>query len=100
MNAENKEIIIAKIQARSNDPYKSITKPPTSEPTNAPHWWETITIPNKVDKYLVPKRFATIPEVGGTVESQRSPITQLKAIIVKLLVGNIKSSVMTIALVK
>ena len=37
MNAENKEIIIAKIQARSNDPYKSITKPPTTEPTNAPH---------------------------------------------------------------
>ena len=57
-------------------------------------------MPNKVDKYLVPKRFETIPEVGGTVESQRRPMTQLKAIIVKLLVGNIKSNVMTIALVK
>ena len=31
------------------------------------------TIPNKVLRYLVPKIWATIPLVGGTVESHKSP---------------------------
>ena len=48
--AENKDIIIAKIQAISNDPYRSITRPPTKDPRKAPAWWDTITIPNKVDR--------------------------------------------------
>ena len=30
-------------------------------------------MPNKVLKYLVPKIWATIPFVGGTVESHKSP---------------------------
>ena len=59
-----------------------------------------MTIPNKVDKYLVPKRLATIPEVGGTVESHNKPIIQLKAIMIKLLVGKINRRAITIALVK
>ena len=41
-----------------------------------------------------------MPEVGGTVESHKSPMTQLKAIIIKLLVGRINNKAMTIALVK
>ena len=94
--AENNEIIIAKIQAMSNDPYKSITRPPTKDPRKAPAWCDTITIPNRVDRYRVPKRFATMPEVGGTVESHKRPITQLKAIITKLVVGSIKINNMAI----
>ena len=57
-------------------------------------------MPKSVDKYLVPKRLATIPEVGGTVESQSKPIKQLKAMIMKLFVGNIKSKKITMLLVK
>jgi len=57
-------------------------------------------MPKSVDKYLVPKRLATIPDVGGTVESQSRPIKQLKAIIMKLFVGSIKSKKITILLVK
>ena len=30
-------------------------------------------MPNRVLKYLVPKIWATIPFVGGTVESHKSP---------------------------
>ena len=57
-------------------------------------------MPKSVDKYLVPKRLATIPDVGGTVESHNKPIKQLKAMIMKLFVGNIKSKKITILLVK
>jgi len=57
-------------------------------------------MPKSVDKYLVPKRLATIPDVGGTVESHNKPIKQLKAIIMKLFVGRIKSKKITILLVK
>ena len=46
-------------------------------------------MPNKVERYLVPNRLATMPEVGGTVESHKSPITQLKAMMTKLVVGKI-----------
>jgi hypothetical protein len=41
-----------------------------------------------------------MPDVGGTVESQSNPITQLKAIITKFVVGKIKSKKITILLVK
>tara|TARA_B100001113_G_C20710322_1_gene449094 strand:+ start:337 stop:510 length:174 start_codon:yes stop_codon:yes gene_type:complete len=57
-------------------------------------------MPNKVDRYLVPNLFATIPEVGGTVESHKSPITQLKAMITKLEVGSINNKKIAILLVK
>ena len=57
-------------------------------------------MPKRVDKYLVPKRLATIPDVGGTVESQSNPIIQLKDIIMKLFVGSVKSKKITILLVK
>jgi hypothetical protein len=41
-----------------------------------------------------------MPDVGGTVESQSNPITQLKAIITKFVVGKTKSKKITILLVK
>ena len=59
-----------------------------------------MTIPNKVDRYLVPNRLATMPEVGGTVESHKSPITQLNTIITKLVVGKINNRNIAILRVK
>ncbi len=40
---------------------------------NAPTWWLKKTMPKSVLKYFVPNIWATIPLVGGTVESQIIP---------------------------
>ena len=46
----------------------------------------------------MPNLFETIPEVGGTIDNHKRPIQQLKAIIVKLLVGKINNKKITILL--
>ena len=96
ITAENREIRMANIHAMFNEPYKSTAKPPIKDPKNAPNWCETITIPKRVDKYLVPNKLATIPDVGGTVESHKSPMTQLKAIMITGLVGSTINKKITI----
>ena len=57
----------------SYEPYLSKKYPPRKAPAKAPNWCDKKTIPNKELKYFVPKIWATIPLVGGTVESHKRP---------------------------
>src|SRR5262249_52453720 len=53
----------------------SNAKLPSSTPRKPPTWWLKNAKPNSMASQRVPNITATRPEVGGTVESQRKPVT-------------------------
>jgi len=51
----------------------SWNNPPKKDPKNEPIWWLKKTIPYNKPRCFVPKIWATIPLVAGTVDNQRKP---------------------------
>ena len=64
---------ISKYHIQVKFPLWFMFKPPKKAPKKPPVWWLSRVKPNKVPKYFVPKSFAIIPAVGGTVASQVKP---------------------------
>ncbi len=52
--------------------------PPSQTPMKLPTWWLKKAKPNSIASQRVPNISAIRPEVGGTVESQVSPVTTPK----------------------
>src|SRR5674476_588057 len=57
------------------EPVRSNRMPPSQTPRKPPTWWLKKAKPNSVAIQRVPNISATSAEVGGTVDSQSSPIT-------------------------
>src|SRR5215216_1234657 len=59
----------------SYEPVLSNRIPPSNTPKKPPTWWLKKAKPNSMASQRVPNISATSEEVGGTVESHRSPVT-------------------------
>ncbi len=57
---------------------RSNRSPPSQTPKKPPTWWLKNAAPTSIVSQRVPNMSATSDEVGGTVESQRMPITAPK----------------------
>src|SRR5262245_11556779 len=73
----------------SYEPVRSNRNPPSQTPRNPPTWWLKNAKPNSIASHLVPNISATRPEVGGIVDSHRSPVTAPKTIAAAGLAGNV-----------